>query len=147
LRNRLRGVDAADQVAQLGSRHRLLELGAQQAGGQEAVLLEEDVLVEGHVGDADRLLVAERAVISEDRDLVHRIAVSVQAAMAIVITDGVGGREIGHPTCLQQWIEPGLVLSGNSDRASDGQSQGHSGAHGLIEDLVEATQVRAAERG
>ena len=69
----LRGVECAQPVAQLGAGHLLLELGAAQAGGQEAVLVEQHVLVEGHVGDADGPLVAQRAVVAEDRHLVDRV--------------------------------------------------------------------------
>jgi hypothetical protein len=47
----LRGVDRAQQIAQLGAGHLLLELGQLQAAPSEAVLIEQHALVEGHVGD------------------------------------------------------------------------------------------------
>ena len=107
----LRRVERAQPVAQLGAGHLLLELGTRQHGGEETVLIEQHVLVERHVRDADGALVAQRAVVAADRDLVDRIAcVRVQAAMAVVITDRVGGAEVGDPAGFEQRDQPRLML-------------------------------------
>ena len=57
----LRGVIGAQPVAQFGAGHLLLKLGTRQAGGQETVLIEQHVLVERHVGDANGAFLAQCA--------------------------------------------------------------------------------------
>ena len=70
------------------------------------------------------LLVAQRAVVAEDGDLVDRVVVvRVEAAVAVVVADGVGGAEVGDPAGLEQRDQPGLVLAGDGDRPGDGQGE------------------------
>ena len=126
----------------------MLELGTREHGADEAVLVEQHAFVERHVGDADGALVAQRGVVAVDRDLVDRAGfVGVEAAVAVVIADGVGGAEVGHPAGLEQRDQPCLVLAGDGDRAGDRQRQRASHADGAVENLVDAPQVGAAECG
>ena len=125
----------------------MLELGPRQDGAEEAVLVEQHAFVEGHVGDADGAFVAQRGVVAVDGDFVDGAGfVGVQAAMAVVIADGVGGAQIGHPAGFEQRDQPRLVLAGNGDRPRDGQRQRAAHADGAVQNLVDAPQVGAAER-
>ena len=142
----LRGVVFAEQVAEFGAGHFALEFGAGQHGAEEAILIQQDAFVEGHVGDADGALVAQGGVVAEDGDLVNGAGlVGVQAAMAVVIADGVGSAEVGHPAGFEQRDEPRMVLSGNRDGAGDGQRQRATHADGAVQDLVDAAQIGPAE--
>ncbi len=88
----LRGVEWPEAVAEFGAGHLLLKFGAGEDGAEEAVLIEEDVFIEGHVGDADGAFVAEGGVVAVDGDFVDGVVgMGVEAAMAVVIADGVGG--------------------------------------------------------
>ena len=107
----LLGVEGAQAIAQLGAGHAALEFGTQQHRGQELVLIEQHVLVERHVGDANGVLVAQRAVVAPDGDFEHRIAMGVEAAMAVVIADRIGGRQIRDPSGFEQRDQPGLMLA------------------------------------
>ena len=55
-------------------------------------MIEQYLLIERHVGDADGALVPQCAVVAKDRDLVDGIAVLVEAAVAIVVADRIGRR-------------------------------------------------------
>ncbi len=59
-------VEGPQAIAQLGAGHLALELRAQQDGGEEFVLVQQHVLMEGHVGDANGMLVAQGAVVAPD---------------------------------------------------------------------------------
>jgi len=50
----------AQLVAKLGPGHLALKFGTGENGAQESVLIHQDVLVERHIGHADRLLIAQR---------------------------------------------------------------------------------------
>ena len=134
------------QVAQLGAGHLALEFRAGEHGGEEAVLVEQDAFVEGHVGDADGALVAQGGVVAVDGDFVDGSGlVGVEAAMAIVIADGVGGAEVGDPTGFEQGNQPGLMLAGYGDGPGDGQGEGAAHADGAVEDLVNPAQIGSAK--
>ena len=142
----LRGVVFAEQVAQFGAGHLALELGAREHGGEEAVLVQQHAFVEGHVGDADGSLVAQRGVVAVDGDFVDGTRlVGVEAAMTVVIADGVGGAEVGHPAGFEQRNQPGLMLAGDGDGAGDRQRERAAHADGGVEDLVDAPQIGSAE--
>ena len=142
----LRGVERPQPVAQSRSGHGALEFRAQQHRGQEAILIEQHVLVEGHVGDANGALVAQRAVVAPDGDFEHRaVAMRVQAAVAVVIANGIGGAEIGHPAGFEQRNQPGLMLARNRDRTRNGERQRAAQADGVVEDRVDAAQEGPAE--
>ena len=120
--------------------------GRASTARQEAVLIEQHAFVEGHVGDADGAFVAQRGIVAVDGDFVNGIdVVRVQAAMAVVIADRVGGAEVGHPAGFEQRDQPGLVLAGNRDRAGNRQGQRAALADGAVEDGVNAAQIGAAE--
>ena len=143
----LRGVVFAQQVTKLGAGHLPLELGTGEDGADEAVLIEQHAFVEGHVGDPDGAFGAQRGVVGEDRDLVDGAGfVGVQAAVAVVVADGVGGAQVRHPAGFEQRDQPRVMLARNGDGAGDGERQRTSRADGAVEDLVDAAQVGAAER-
>ena len=141
----LRGVICAQTITHLRAGHLLLKLGARQAGAQEAVLIEQHGLVEGHIGNADRAFVAQRRVVAVDGHFVYGIVVRVQAAMPVVIADRVGRADVGHPSGFEQRDEPREVLARHGNRAGDGQRQRATLADGAIENGVDAPQIRAAE--
>jgi hypothetical protein len=144
----LRSVTLAEEIAEFGAGHLALELGLAQAGGHEPVLLEQHVLVEADVGHADRALLAQRAVVAEDRHLVERmLARTVQRAVAVVVAHRVGGRHEHEPTRVEQRSEPGVVLSRHRDGAGDRDCHRQALADRLVEQHPQAPQVRAAERG
>ena len=144
----LRGVEFSQQVAQFGAGHLALEFRAGENGGEEAVLVEQDVFVEGHVGDADGALVAQRGVVAVDGDFVDGAGlVGVEAAVAVVVADGVGGAEVGDPAGFEQRDQPGLMLAGDRDGPGDGQGERAAHADGAVEDLVDAAQIGSAEGG
>ena len=141
-------IERAQPMAQLGAGHGALELGTLQHGGQEAVLVQQHVFVEGHVGDADGALVAQRAVVAPDGDLEDGpVAMRVERAVAVVIAHGVGGREIRHPAGFKQRNQPGLMLAGNRHRPRHRHRKRTSLTDGVIEDGVNTPQEGAAERG
>ena len=143
----LRGVVRAQQVAQFGAGHLALKLGPRQHGAEEAVLIEQHAFVERHVGDADGAFVAQRAIVAEDGHLVDRPRpIGIQAAVAVVVANRVGGAEVGDPTGFEQRDQPGLVLAGDRNGAGNRQGQRAAHADGPVENLVNAPQVRAAER-
>lgn len=137
----------AQKEAHFGAGHFALEFGALEDGGKEAVLVEEDVLVEGHVGDADGAFVAEGGVVAEDGDFVDGVGVAGEGAMAVVVAHGVGAGEVGDPAGFEEGDEPGLVLTGDGDGSGEGEGEGDAGADGGIEDGVDAAEVGAAEGG
>ena len=92
----------AEEEAELGAGHLALKFGALEDGGEEAVLVEEDFLVEGHVSDADGSFVAEGGVVAEDGDFVDGIAVTGEGAMAVVVAHGVGAGEVGDPAGFEE---------------------------------------------
>ena len=142
----LRGVVFSEQVAQFGAGHLALEFGAGEHGGEETVLVQQHAFVEGHVGDADGALVAQGGVVAVDGDFVDGAGfVGVEAAMAVVIADGVGGAEVGHPAGFEQRDQPGMMLAGDRDRAGDGEGERAAHADGAVEDLVDAAQIGSAE--
>ena len=141
----LLGVDFAEPIAQLGAGHLALELRAGQDGGEEAVLIHEDILVEGHVGDPDGLLIAQRAVVAEDRHLVDRIF--MDTAMPVVIADCVGRAQVRDPAGLEQRDQPHVVLAGDRHRSGERHGERAAAADGVVEDGVDAAQEAAAERG
>ncbi len=144
----LRGVIFAQQIAQFGAGHLALEFGAREHRGEETVLIEQHAFVEGHVGDANGAFVAQRRIVAEDGDFVNRAGfIRVEAAMAVVIANGVGGAQIRHPSGFEQRDQPRLMLAGYRDRPRDRERQRASHADGAIENLVDAAQIRAAERG
>ena len=63
----------------------------------------------------------------------------IQAAVAIVIANGIGGAEIGNPSGFEQRNQPGLMLA--RDRHGPGYRQGQraSLADGGIKDGIDAT--------
>jgi hypothetical protein len=51
-------------------------------------------LIKADVGDADRLLIAQRTVVAEDWHLVEGVAAcAVERAVAVVIADSIRGRK------------------------------------------------------
>lgn len=139
--------ELAEEEAELGAGHFALKFGALEDGGEEAVLVEEDVFVEGHVGDADGAFIAEGGIVAEDGDFVDGIAVSGEGAVAVVVAHGVGAGEVGDPAGFEEGNEPGLVLAGDGDGSGEGEGQGDAGADGGIEDGVDAAKIGAAEGG
>lgn len=139
-------VKPPEEKTQLGAGHFFLKFGSQQARGQKAVLVEEDLLVEGHVGDADGALVAKRAVVAEDGDLEDGIAVRKQSAVSVVVTNSVGGGQVGDPAGFQKGQEPSLVLTGNGDGTGNGEGEGTTSRNGCVEKGVDPAQIRTAER-
>ena len=87
------GVELAQAIAQFGAGHGALKFGTRERGGEEAVLIKQNVFIERHVGDANGALIAQCAVVAPDGHFENRIAMGIQAAMAVVIADGVGGAE------------------------------------------------------
>ena len=144
----LLGVERSQAIAQLGAGHAALKFGPQQHGGEEFVLIEQHVLVERHVGDANGVLVAQRAVVAPDGNFEHRtVAMRVQAAMAVVIADRIGGGEIGDPAGFEQRDQPGLMLAADGDRTGDGERERAACSDGAIENRIDAAKKGAAERG
>ena len=142
----LRGVVFSEQVAQFGPGHLALEFGAGENGGEEAVLVQQDAFVEGHVGDADGSLVAQGGVVAVDGDFVDGAGlVGVEAAMTVVIADRVGSAEVGHPAGFEQRDQPGVLLAGYRDRSGDGQGERAAHADGGVQNLVDAAQIGSAE--
>ena len=72
---------------------------------------------------------------------------AVQAAMAVVIADGVGGADVGHPSGFEQRDQPAQMLPGDGNGPGDGDGQRAARADGAVEDRINAAQIRAAERG
>ena len=137
----------AQQVAQLGAGHLLLELRALQAGGEEPVLVEQHVFVERHVGDANgasRRAARRRRRRSALRGPGRRCG--VQAAVAVVIADRVRGAQIGHPAGLEQRDQPRLMLARHRHRTGDRQRQRAARADGPSRMRVNPPQKRPAER-
>ena len=66
--------------------------------------------------------------------------------MAVVITDRIGGAQIGHPAGFEQRNQPGLMLARNRNRTGNRQRQRAAHTDGAIENLINAAQIRAAER-
>src|SRR6185437_8453843 len=60
------------------------------------------------VTDMDGALVTQRAVVAPDGDFEHWIAMGVEAAVTVVVADGVGGAEIRDPAGFKQWNQPRL---------------------------------------
>lgn len=107
----LRGVARAEEVSELRAGHAALELGLAKTRRDELVLFEQHVLGEADVRDADRLLVAQSTVVAEDRDLGERVLLRVvQRAVAVVVADGVGRRDVREPARVQQRVQPRVVL-------------------------------------
>ena len=73
--------------------------------------------------------------------------IRMQRPVAIVVTDSVRGAEIGYPTCLEEWNQPGAVLRRDSYRAGDRQSNRTAKPDGAIQDAIDATQGCAPESG
>ena len=67
--------------------------------------------------------------------------------MSVVIANGIRSAEIGDPAGLKERDQPGLMLSGNSDRAGDGQGERTIHADGAVEDGVDAAQDRTSKGG
>src|SRR6202011_4648085 len=93
-------------------------------GAEEAVLVEQNIFVEGHVRDPDSTFFAERAVVAPDGHFVDRVDSTVEGTVAIVVAHRVGGGNVGNPSRFEKWDEPCLVLTGDSDGSGDGDSQG-----------------------
>ena len=66
--------------------------------------------------------------------------------MAVVVTDRVGGAQIGYPAGFEQRNQPGVMLSRYRNRTGNRQRQRASHTDRAIENLINAAQVRAAER-
>jgi hypothetical protein len=140
------GVIPAQQVAQLRAGHFALEFGPRQHRRKEAVLVQQHAFVEGHVGDADGALVAQCAIVGKDGDLMNGAGfIGVQAAVAVVIADRVGGAEIRDPTGFEQRDEPGLMLSRDRDGSGHRQRQRASHSDGVVQNPINAAQVCATE--
>jgi hypothetical protein len=117
----LRRIAQPEQVPELRSGHAALELGLCEHGADEAVLIEQHVLVEADVGDAERALVAQLTVVAEDRDLVERMFRGhVEAPVPVVVAHRVRRAHEHEPTRVEQRIEPREVLSRHRHRARDG---------------------------
>ena len=128
---------------------RALELGTQQHRGQESVLIEQHVLVERHVGDANGALIAQRAVVAPDGNFEDRtVAMRVQAAVAVVIAHRVGGRKIRDPARLRA-AGSATPDAGRDTVTGPGDRQRQRAAlpDGVVENRVNAAQERSAERG
>src|SRR6185437_9282106 len=98
-------------VTHFGSCHLLLKFGLTQARAQKTILIQQNILVESNIGDADDLFVPELGVVAMDRDFVKRIVpMSIEAPVAVVITNGVCGTEICDPARLEQRNQPGQML-------------------------------------
>src|SRR6185436_11030944 len=69
----------------------------------------------------------------------------LEAAMAVVVADGVGRAQVRDPARLKHGDQPGLVLARDGDGARDGHGERASGADRAIEDVVRAPQVRSPE--
>jgi hypothetical protein len=67
--------------------------------------------------------------------------------VAIVVTDSVGGAEIGYPAGLKERNQPGTMLRRDSNRARDRQSDRATKPDGAIEDAIDAAQGGASESG
>ena len=93
---------SAQPVSQFRTGHLLLEFRPQQYRCEELILIEQDRLVESHVGHADHAFIPQFAIVAEDRHFIDGIfGVLVQAAVAVVIADGVGRAEIRYPAGLE----------------------------------------------
>ena len=144
----LQAINPAQPVAELRAGHLALKLRQGQAGGDKPVLIEQDALVEGHIRNADRSFRTESAVVGVDWDLVDRVLmVRMQRPVAIVVTDGIRGAEIGHPTCLEEWNQPGTMLRGDSNRAGNGQSNRAAKPDSAIQDVIDTAQISAPKCG
>ncbi len=130
---------------QLRAGHRALEFGTQERGGQEAILIQQHVLVERHVGDANGALITQRAVVAPDRNFENGIAMLGKTAMAVVITDRVGGTQVGDPAGFQQRQQPRLMLAGDGDGTRDRERQRAAHADRRIENGVDAAKECSAE--
>ena len=142
----LRGVESPQAVTQLGARHAALEFGAQQNGGKEFVLIEQHVFVERHVGDANGVFIAQRAVVAPDGNFEHGVAMRVEAAVAVVVADRIGGGEISDPARFEQRDQPGLMLAADRDRSGDGERQRATGSDGAVENRIDAAEEGSSER-
>ena len=140
-------VITAQKIAKFGACHFALKFGEAQQGGQEFVLIKQHVFVERHVSYADGTLVAECSIIAENGHFKHGVAVRVEAAMAVVITDGVGSAEVGNPAGFEQRNQPGLMLARDSDRTGDGKRKRAAHADGAIEDGINSAKICAAKCG
>src|SRR6185312_10525420 len=126
----------------------LLKFGLTQARAQKAVLIQQNILVESDIGDTDDFLVAQLRVVAMDRHLVKRIVpVSVQAAVAVVITNRVCSAEICDPARLEQRNQPGQMLAGHRHWSGNGKRKRVTFSDGLIENGIDTPQVSAAESG
>ena len=67
--------------------------------------------------------------------------------MAVVITHGIGGGEIGDPSGFKQREQPRLVLTRNRDGTRDRERERAAAADGGVEDRVDAPEKCATECG
>ena len=110
--------------------------------GDHLVLVEQYFLVKANVGDAYRAVIPQCSVVSKNRNLMKGVlAGRVEAPVAIVIADRIGGGQQAEPACVQQGVEPGQVLAAGGDGAADCQGHGHALADGLLQKLVHAPEV------
>ena len=82
------------------------EIRAAAAARQKSILIEQHLFIKRHVGDANRRFIAQRTVVAKDRNFMDRIAMPVERAVSIVITDRICRRQIGNPAGFQKRIEP-----------------------------------------
>ena len=140
-------IEGAEPVAHLRAGHGALEFRTPQRRAQKFVLIQQNILVERHVGDANRALVAQCAVVAPNRNFEDRIAMRIQAAMAVVIADCVCGAEIRYPAGFEQRNQPRLMLPRHRHRSGNRQRQRAAEADRFIQDGVNAAQKRASKGG
>src|SRR5262249_17950484 len=141
-------VKGSKPVAQLRARHLVLEFFLAKHGREELVLIEQDLLVESHVRNTNGAVVPEGCIVPPDRDLKNGpVAVGVEAAVAVVVTDRVGGRKIGNPPGFEQRNQPSLMLSGDGNRPGNGQRQRAAHSNGPVEDGVDTAKKSSTKCG
>src|SRR5262249_9494059 len=90
--------------------------------------------------------VAQRAVVAPNGDLKDgTMAVSVQAAVTIVVTDSIGGGEVCNPSGFEQGDQPSLMLPGYGHRSRNRNGQGTAQPNGAIQDGINAAEERSTK--
>lgn len=136
----------AHLVAELGAGHAVLKLGLPQHRRDHAVLVEQDVLVEAGVGDADDLGLAVLLVAAADRDLADWARLErVERVVAVVVAGRVRGREVRDPPRVEYRVQPRAVLVRDGDGARHRDDEWHPHADRLVEDLEDPPHVAGSE--
>jgi hypothetical protein len=136
------GDGLAEQVVQLRRGHALLKLRLLQDGAEQHVGLEERLLPEAEVVDADDAREAQREVARVGVDLADAVA---DDAVGVVVEVGAGGGDAVDEPALDERDEARLVEPRRGHGAGEGQEGGVVLVHGAGHELVAGALLAAHE--